>query len=301
MLLTGAVTVTLSAANTYVGGTTITSGATFDIGNAQAAGSGAITFAASSSDTLKIESGDAPANVIAGSAGDTIDLAGVGLETTITPGTANAYAFSGGSDPNSAVTLHFDPAQDFSGVLFSLATDGNGGTNVTLTPERAPIIANLQASQTLDDKQTVNPFASVTLTDPDAGQTETITVTLTANGVASDANGTLSGLSKTGAGTYQLVGSSGSGIAALQSALRAVVFTPTQNEVAPASSVPTNLSLSVNDGLKSASASSALTVTSVDDTPVISGTVATRRSGDATIHPFAAAKITHPDSAQRIA
>jgi hypothetical protein len=144
--------VTLAGADTYTGGTFLDSG-TLSLQSATAAGSGAIVFAANSAATLLAGLGDAPANTIDGFAqGETIELAGVGTETTTTPGVGNAFTFSGGT---SAVTLQFDPNQSFAGLAFHLASDTQGGTDVTLVPAAPPTITRetpsvVEATQTTD-------------------------------------------------------------------------------------------------------------------------------------------------------
>ncbi|MBS0562206.1 MAG: hypothetical protein JSR21_19335, partial [Proteobacteria bacterium] len=116
---------TLSATNTYTGGTTIVGSLT--LAAKGAAGSGAITFGAGSA--LIAKAGDGPSNTLIGFApGDSIDLQGVGLETGYSVGANNAVTFTGGT----AVTLNFDPAQDLSGLAFAFGADaGTTGTMVS--------------------------------------------------------------------------------------------------------------------------------------------------------------------------
>ena len=73
----------------------------------------------------------------------------------------------------------------------------------------------------------------MTISDPDVGASETVTITLNVDGLPSDANGTLSGagLTKTGTGTYTLTAGTP---AAVTAALRALVFTPRCSSGAPA-------------------------------------------------------------------
>ncbi|HTW71161.1 MAG TPA: Hint domain-containing protein [Acetobacteraceae bacterium] len=124
VLVDGGGMVTLAGDNTFSGGLTIQAG-TLDLAGKSAAGSGIITFAGSPGATLKIEFGDVPVNTISGLPGETIDLAGVGLENEATLGTGNILTLSGGS---SSVTLHLDPTQNLAGDVFSLTSDGGGGT-----------------------------------------------------------------------------------------------------------------------------------------------------------------------------
>ena len=76
---TGAGTLRLTGANTYSGGTVLRGG-TLELGNAQAAGTGFITFATGATATLQIDGNVMPVNTISGFApGDTIILAGLPL------------------------------------------------------------------------------------------------------------------------------------------------------------------------------------------------------------------------------
>ena len=125
----GAGTVVLGAANTYSGGTTIGHG-TLDLEAVGAAGSGDIVFVTGQAATLAIGLGDAPSQHIDNFyLGQTVDLLGIGLATTVTPGGSNAFTFSGGASP---VTLDFSPTDDLRGVHFELNTDNHGGTYATL-------------------------------------------------------------------------------------------------------------------------------------------------------------------------
>ncbi len=136
LLIQGAGVVTLSAANTFVGGVTVESG-TLELANATAAGSGAISFVRGHPATLRIDAHDAPANTIRGFLpGDTIDLANFpdGYSVGLFPG--NSLVVSGidqSSGVGSTDVLQFDPAQNFGGASFQLADDTRGGTAVTVT------------------------------------------------------------------------------------------------------------------------------------------------------------------------
>ncbi|WFU22125.1 VCBS domain-containing protein [Bradyrhizobium sp. CB1717] len=150
VVISGAGTVTFTAANTYTGGTTVMSGATLDLaggsikavidnGNIKldstsvviggaVTGSGAITFDMPQT-VLKIASG-VPTTTFFGMAdGDVIDLAGVAA-TGITSLGNNAYALTSGA--TTLGTLHFDPSQDLASDAPVIVSDGAGGTYVRL-------------------------------------------------------------------------------------------------------------------------------------------------------------------------
>jgi len=177
-------------------------------------------------------------------------------------------------------------------------TTNNATTVIATAVSSAPTISGTKSGQTVNDNSTDQPFSAVTITDPNVGATDTVTITLTAGGVASDANGILSGtgVTRTGVGTYTLTTGTPS---AVTSALDAVTFTPTAHEVAPGSTVTTGMMLSVTDGIVgSPTTNNATTViaTAVNDPPVISGTKSGQTVNDnATDQPFSAVTITDPD------
>ncbi|WP_306577633.1 VCBS domain-containing protein [Bradyrhizobium sp. SRS-191] len=150
VVISGAGTIKLAAANSYTGGTTVMSGATLDLaggsiktvtdnGNIKldstsvviggaVTGSGAITFGMPQT-VLKISSG-VPTTTFYGMAdGDIIDLAGVAA-TGISSLGNNAYALTSGS--TTLGTLHFDPSQDLASDAPVIVADGAGGTFVRL-------------------------------------------------------------------------------------------------------------------------------------------------------------------------
>ena len=63
-------------------------------------------------------------------AGDAIDLAGIGLATGTTLGAGNLLTINGGS--GGPITLQLDASEDYTGFVFRLTSDGNGGTTITL-------------------------------------------------------------------------------------------------------------------------------------------------------------------------
>jgi hypothetical protein len=63
-------------------------------------------------------------------AGDAIDLRGIGLATSATVGAGNLLTISGGT--SGPITLQLDASEDYTGFIFRLKSDGNGGTTITL-------------------------------------------------------------------------------------------------------------------------------------------------------------------------
>ena len=114
-----------------------------------------------------------------------------------------------------------------------------------------PVITGARAGQSITSAQTTQPFSPVTITDPASGASLTTTITLTAGGTATDADGTLAGgsLTKTGLGSYALAAAAP---AAEQALLRALVFTPASGTGA-GSAVTTGFGLLVSDGTATAS------------------------------------------------
>ncbi len=262
LLIQGPGTVALAGADTYTGGTTLASG-TLSLQSTTAAGTGAIIFGPSSAATLLVGNGDTPTNTIAGFAqGETIDLAGVGLETTVTPGAGNAFTFSGGG--GTPVTLQFDASQDFSSLGFKLADDGQGGTDVTLVPAQPSTISNTVPGQATTDEKAITPFATVTITDPNIAQGETVTITpsSTANGTLSDSVGGV-----VNNGTYTVMGSAST----VTTDLNALKFTPVAHEVAPGQTITTGFTISDTNsaGQTATDSTASVVVTAVNDPPTL--------------------------------
>jgi len=63
-------------------------------------------------------------------AGDAIDLSGIGLATSATLGANNLLTINGGS--GGPIALQLDASENYTGFVFRLTSDGNGGTTITL-------------------------------------------------------------------------------------------------------------------------------------------------------------------------
>ncbi|CUW39775.1 putative autotransporter outer membrane protein; type V secretion [Magnetospirillum sp. XM-1] len=116
---------------------------------------------------------------------------------------------------------------------------------------------------TVNDNATTTPFSAVTFTDVDAGAVSVAITYTAANGTFASGGGGLTG----SVGSYTL---SGASPAALQTLLRALVFTPTANQTAPGGTVVTTFTLTPADatGNGTADATTQVTATSINDAPV---------------------------------
>ena len=142
------------------------------------------------------------------------------------------------------------PGQSVSTLVTATVSDTAGQTatlssTVKATATASPIgMAEATSSVSTTDAAPVHPFASVVITDVNAGQAETVKVVLanTANGTLSDPNAATDG-SSLAAGVWTDTGSA----ASVAAALNALVFTPSQHQVAPGQSVSTLVTATVSD------------------------------------------------------
>jgi exo-beta-1,3-glucanase (GH17 family) len=110
---------------------------------------------------------------------------------------------------------------------------------MTTSPIR---IINTFGPQRITDIGTQTPFSNVTINDPNAGETEALTVTLSnaANGILSNLGG---GTYDPVTGVYTITGTA----SAVSSALDGLIFTPTYHQSAAGSTVTTTLTISDTD------------------------------------------------------
>jgi uncharacterized repeat protein (TIGR03803 family) len=159
-----------------------------------------------------------------------------GLATTIQTDSTNAGWFSSvdtivtradGSTVSTTLYLNSDGTTTGESVSITSA-DGNATT--TGIP---PTITGTRAGQTTTSQATIDPFTGVTIGDPNAGATDTLTITLSGTG------GALSGRGLSGSGsTYTLSGTA----SAITSELDALVFTPTAGQPNTSGTTTFNLS-----------------------------------------------------------
>lgn len=162
--------------------------------------------------------------------------------------TPKAHQFAPGTVKSLALSLS---------LADSAGTSSSSSTTVAITSATDPItltgLAN--TASTTDTAGALKPLGTLTVGEPDYGQTLTATVTL-----SSTANGTLSNLgagSLSSTGVYTVSGTA----AAVTTALDALTYTPTAHQGVGGSTVQTSFALKVTDTAgATATASTALTV-----------------------------------------
>jgi hypothetical protein len=117
-------------------------------------------------------------------------------------------------------------------------------TVIATSVNDAPTLAGTLAGQTVTDTATVDPFAGVTIGDAD-NPAQTLVVDVQLDDAAKGVLTNLGGFSDLGGGLYRYTGTAG----AVTTAIRGLVFDPTDDRVAPGSSETTTFTLTVDDGV----------------------------------------------------
>ena len=213
--------------------------------------------------------------------------------STTALGTASLVASAtGGYTWSTTVTLSAG-ANSIVAKDTDLANMTGASSAVVYTLGLPPTITGAHATPTTLDAG-VHPFTGVTITDPNAGGTDTVTITLS-NGTTTTptaANGALSGTGLTAtatSGVYTLSGTA----AVVTSELDLLTFKPAKG--AAGSVTTTTFALSdQSTGYPTAVTNSATTVTDTDAVVAvtITGTHATSTTADAAVSPFTGVTLT---------
>ncbi|WP_160164644.1 Ig-like domain-containing protein [Pedosphaera parvula] len=150
----------------------------------------------------------------------------------------------------------------------------------------------------ITDKQVVQPFANVTISDLDEYGLQPLTVSVAMDNAVKGSLQSLGGFVNAGPGfyTYHGVGSN------ITTAIRGLVFVPTQNRITVPTTEAAVFTITVDDGYvvqPVVNASSVVNVTAADDAPTIAGTVAGQTVYQrSSIKPFAGVVIGDLDDFQ---
>ncbi len=195
--------------------------------------------------------------------------------------------------PGSTVTTTFTVVASQTSGGSTVSTTGSTVTVVATAVNDAPTISGVitTSQATTDETTTLKPLATVTITDGDLSVTETVAITLSTNGTLS------SGATYVSAGFYTLTATPG----AVNTALEALVFTPTAHEVTAGSTVTTTISVvaSQTGGGSTVSATNtaaAVVATAVNDPPTLTGGAASVTNDETTLKPFSLVTLADVDT-----
>ncbi|KAA1057797.1 Alkaline phosphatase [Azospirillum argentinense] len=147
----------------------------------------------------------------------------------------------------------------------------------------APLIDGAVAGQAVDDTASRQPFTTMTVSDNQTAQAQTVVVTVRdSGGTVGDATGTFtaasltaSGFTRSAAGIYSLTAGSA---AAAQAALRLLDFQPVSNRTAPGTQETTAFTVTVTDadGASATNTTTSINTLSINDAPVLTQALGTR-------------------------
>ncbi|MES2105518.1 MAG: DUF4347 domain-containing protein [Pseudomonadota bacterium] len=195
----------------------------------------------------------------------------------ITSGTSFTMTMSANDQAALALRLNKDGTSATDTTTYNLGAleDWNAGANtavviadlfgnpITVTGHNvAPTIGGAVAGQSILETAALAPFAGITIADPDVGASETITIALdlAAKGAFTAASLAATGFSTSDGGlTYTHAAGTP---AAVQAAIRGLVFQPTAGRVAPGNHETTTFTISANDGIAAAVLDNTTTVIS---------------------------------------
>ncbi|HET6607782.1 MAG TPA: hypothetical protein VFG62_13975 [Rhodopila sp.] len=175
-----------------------------------------------------------------------------------------------------------------------IAGSSSGISTVDVTRD-GPTITGVLAGQATTDEMAISPFAGVVIGDPNIGQTETVTITLSdaSSGALSDLGGGVFN-----AGTYVVSGTTDQ----VTQAVDGLVFTPVPHSVEPGNTVTTTFTLQVTDsnGVTTSDGTTSVVATATNDAPTIthssvSAGVPNTGTVSAGTTPFSGVTVTDPD------
>ncbi len=188
---------------------------------------------------------------------------------TLTLGAADKAALArqmnkDGLSATDSTTYNLGMLEDWNaGAATGVVIADLSGNPITVADSNvAPSVAGTVAAQAVNDNATISPFASVVITDPDPAAAVTVTITLdvAAKGRFTAASLLAAGFSRADGGlTYTHAEGTP---AALQAAVRSLVFQPTPGRVPEGTTETTNFTLSVDDGIAPATVNASTTVVS---------------------------------------
>jgi VCBS repeat-containing protein len=191
---------------------------------------------------------------------------------TLLVGSDGAFSYTA----NGASSVTLDEGAVTGDAFTYTISDGVGGTStaqlaIAITGVNdAPVITGPVAAQAVSDKGSLQPFGGVTIADADS-PAQQLTVRVTLDNPTRGSLAGAAGIYDAASGIYTFTGTA----ADATTAVRALVFTPTENRATPGQTESTRLTVSVNDGLASASDTVVtVTTTSVNDAPACSRSAA---------------------------